>query len=84
MVTFQKNETVFDIDETNRILAVATADKPHFTGPSEGGVTVWQLENFEKVGEEEIGNTMDVRFNADSTKIIAVKDSGEVYKISLE
>ena len=64
----------FDLDKTNRLLAVGTKD----------GVTVWQMNNFSKVGEENIGDTRDVRFNKDSTKVLAVKESGEVYKISLQ
>ena len=64
----------FDLDKTNRLLAVANIV----------GVTVWRIDNFEKIGEEEIGVTMDVRFNAASTKIIAVTMYGKVYEIALE
>ena len=64
----------FDLDRTNRLLTVAT----------EHGVTVWRIDNFSKIGEQKIGWTMDVRFNAASTKVIAVKESGKVYEIALK
>ena len=64
----------FDLDKTNRLLAVATLN----------GVTVWRTDNFKKIGEERIGWTMNVRFNAGSTKVIAVTLKGRVYEIDLE
>ena len=80
----------FDLDETNRLLAVACGEfdrrvfsvsgKDHGTG----SVVVWRLDNFTKIGEEKIGWTTLVRFNAHSTTIIAVKRFSEVYKINLE
>ena len=64
----------FDLDKQNRLLAVAT-----YTG-----VTVWRLDDYAKIGEEEIGDTQDVRFNASATKLIAALTSGAVHEISLE
>ena len=71
----------FDLDKTNRFLAVATGD---VDDESLGGVTVWRIENFSKIGEQKIGFTEDVRFNADSTKVLAAKYNGQVYEIALE
>ena len=83
----------FDLDETNRLLAVACGEfdsslfsvfgKDHGTEKVTGSVTVWRLDNFTKIGDEKIGWTTLVRFNADTTTIIAVKRFSEVYKINL-
>ena len=81
----------FDLDDTNRLLAVAcerslTTEKTNFFGKTEKltSVTVWRLDNFTQVDQVKFGCTAEVRFNADSTKIIAVKKSGEVIVINLE
>ena len=64
----------FDLDKENRLLAVATS----------GGVTLWRLDRYEKIAEEKIGKTVDVKFNKTATKIIAATFEGAVYAISLE
>ena len=68
----------FDLDKTNSLLAVATGDL------SGGGVTVWRIDTFYKIGEIKIGSTFDVRFNATPTKAIAVKKNGEIHELALE
>ena len=70
----------FDLDDTNRLLAVACEKSDSFNG----GVSLWRLDNFQKITDQVFGSTREVRFNADSTKIIAAKNSGEVYEINLE
>ena len=64
----------FDLDKENRLLAVATKD----------GVTLWRLDRYEKIAEEKIGETKDVKFNKTATKIIAASHDGAVYSISLQ
>ena len=64
----------FDLDKENRLLAVATRD----------GVTLWRLDRHEKIAEEKIGSTVDIRFNENATKIIAATYYGPVYQMSLE
>ena len=68
----------FDLDNGNRLLAVATGND------SEGGVTLWRLSDYEKIGEEKIGDTRDVRFNDSATKVLATTYYGPVYQILLE
>ena len=64
----------FDLNATNHLLAVATKI----------GVSVWNLKKFSLISEKNIGPTEDVRFNGESTKIIAIKKSGEVYELYLQ
>ena len=68
----------FDLDNENRLLAVATGD---YSG---GGVTLWRLTDNKEIGEESIGNTQVVRFNGSAMKIVASTYEGPVYLISLE
>ena len=64
----------FDLNDKNTLLTVAT----------KVGVTVWNLRNYTQVFDKNIGSTEDVRFNADSTKIIASTTEGKVYELRLE
>ena len=66
------------MDKEKRLLAVATG------GIYYGGVCIWRLDTFEKIGEQQIGWTKDVRFNTSGTKLIAVTHEGSVFEISLE
>ena len=68
----------FDLSQDHCLLAVATGmDK-------NGGVSFWRVDNFSKAAEENIGHTKAVRLNVDSTTIIAVKASGDVFEIVSE
>lgn len=64
----------FDLNATNQLLAVAT----------KVGVSVWNLKKLSLISEKNIGPTEDVRFNGESTKIIAIKKSVEVYELYLQ
>ena len=70
----------FDLNKENRLLAVATG-KPFSL---DGSVIIWCLDNFTMVGEEKIGSILDVRFNEDGNKVIALTEDGAVYVISLQ
>ena len=65
----------FDFDCQKRFLVVATGKE------KQGGVVVWRVEDFTKVGEQSIADTRVVRFNSDSTKITAVTADGQVFEI---
>ena len=55
------------------MLAVATLD----------GVTLWSTDNWKKLYGKKIGETVDVRFVDNSSKLIAAKQSGEIHLFSL-
>ena len=73
-------ERAGNLSEEKQLLVVATGEPFGLNG----NVTVWRLDNFTKIREEEIGSTLDVRFNADGTKVIAVTNVGSVFEISLQ
>ena len=49
-----------------------------------GNVSLYRLDTFAKIDEQQIGSTMDVRFNKNATKLIAATRDGSVYEISLQ
>ena len=63
-----------ELDKQNRLLAVAT----------DVGVTLWRTDDYSKIDEVKIGRIFDVRFNANSTKLIAAHNDGPVHEIALE
>ena len=64
----------FDVDKDHRLLAVATDD----------GVSLWRLDTFDKIDEQKIGTTRNVRFNKTATKLISVNSDGSVFELSLQ
>ena len=62
------------MDKDRRLLAVATLD----------GVSLWSLKTFEKIDEQKIGNTKNVRFNKNETKLLAATDKESVFEMLLQ
>ena len=55
------------------LLAVATLD----------GVTIWSTDTWKKVFGKKIGETADLRFIDNSSKLIAAKRNGEIHMFNL-
>ena len=60
----------FDVSPNGALIAVA----------HNSGVSIWSLENFERIGEVELDRVQDVRFQTNG-KIIAALHDGQVYLI---
>ena len=64
----------FDLNSTGTLLAIC-----HLRG-----VSIWSCKTMNKIGEIEIGIVTDVRFNTDSTRLISLKETGEIYCTELK
>ena len=71
--SLRHTKTCARFDMKLSLLAVATLD----------GVTIWSTDTWKKVFGKKIGETADLRFIDNSSKLIAAKRNGEIHMFNL-